>query len=64
MFKDWDGKTPYAKVPTFYEDMDDFSADVLEKLDAEIQNIKKKILELYPEYDLSYVIPMRERIGK
>lgn len=44
--------------------MDDFSAYMLEILDDEIQQIKKAILKRYPNYDLSLVIPLKDRIVK
>lgn len=36
--KDWDGVSPWKEsdVPTFYEDFDDFSANMLQILDDEI----------------------------
>lgn len=38
VFSQWDGKKVFSpkEVPLFYEDMDDFSANMLELLDAEI----------------------------
>lgn len=64
VFKDWDGKTPFKpeQIPLFYEDMDDFSAKMLENLDNEIQAIKKAIVTKYPQVDLSGVKPMKDRI--
>ena len=39
IFKDWDGKTPYKRedIPLLYEDVDEFSADMMSVLDNEIQ---------------------------
>mmetsp|Transcript_8691 Transcript_8691/g.7644 ORF Transcript_8691/g.7644 Transcript_8691/m.7644 type:complete len:324 (-) Transcript_8691:160-1131(-) len=66
VFKDWDGKAPLdkSKIPLLYEDMDDFSADEMQKLDDEIQAIKKAILAKYPHIDLSAVMPIKQRIIK
>ena len=64
VFKDWDGKTPYkpADVPLFYEDLDEFSGLQLKLLDDEIQLIKREINRRYPDYDLSIVLPLKDRI--
>jgi hypothetical protein len=51
-------------VPTFYEDFDDESAEVLAILDAEIQAIKAAINVRWPNYDLNTVVPIKERIIK
>ena len=42
LLKDWDGKTPMKEsdFPLLYEEMDDYSADIMQKLDDEIQAIK------------------------
>ena len=42
LLKDWDGKTPMKEsdFPLLYEEMDDFSAGEMQKLDDEIQAIK------------------------
>jgi hypothetical protein len=37
---------------------------MLENLDSEIQLIKKAINSKYPHYDLTNVLPMKERIIK
>lgn len=66
VFKDWDGKTPYdeKELPLIYEDMDDFSAEWLVRLDNEIQAIKTAITKKYPAVDLSAVLPMQQRVIK
>jgi hypothetical protein len=66
IFKDWDGKQAFdhSKIPLLYEDMDDFSADQMQKLDDEIQAIKQAILKKYPHVDLSTIIPLKERVIK
>ncbi len=65
IFKDWDGTTPYdpKKIPRLY-DLNEESAYEIQLLDDEIQAIKKKILEYYPEIDLSLLLPIKERIIK
>lgn len=64
VFKNWDGGKVYqeSEVPTFYEDFDDESAEVLSLLDAEIQAIKSAIITRSPGYNLDMVVPIKERI--
>eukprot|EP01017_Pseudomicrothorax_dubius_P027425 TRINITY_DN315_c0_g1_i4.p1 TRINITY_DN315_c0_g1~~TRINITY_DN315_c0_g1_i4.p1 ORF type:complete len:415 (+),score=83.93 TRINITY_DN315_c0_g1_i4:39-1283(+) len=66
LFKDWDGKQAFdpAKIPLLYEDMDDISADWMQRLDDEIQAIKTAIIKYNPHIDLTNIIPMKERIIK
>ena len=65
VFKDWDGKKPYApgQIPRLY-DLDEESAAEIQLLDDEIQAIKRAILKQYPELDLSLLLPIKERIIK
>jgi hypothetical protein len=65
VFKEWDGKTGYEpkSVPRLY-DLDEDSANEIQLLDDEIQEIKKAILKHYPEIDLSGLMPIKERIIK
>ena len=65
VFKDWDGKMPYSpkSVPRLY-DLDESSAYEIQLLDDEIQAIKAKILEFYPQIDLGLLLPIKERIIK
>lgn len=51
-----------SDIPTFYEDFDDLSAEILNLLDQEIQAIKSAILRIRPDYNLDTVIPIKERI--
>jgi len=62
-FKNWDGKTPYSptSIPHLY-DLDEGSANEIQRLDNEIQAIKRKIVYYYPEIDLSLLLPIKERI--
>lgn len=52
----------FKDVPLLYEDLDQKSADEIEALDNEIQDIKRAILKKYPQIELDHVIPMRDRI--
>ena len=63
-FRDWDGKRTWAEgeLPKVYEDMDDPSADEIQKLDDELQAIKKEIRFRWPQVDLSLVVPIKHRI--
>ena len=65
VFKDWDGKTPFApkQVPRLY-DLDEESAYEIQLLDNEIQAIKRAINIYFPEIDLSLLLPIKERIIK
>jgi len=49
-------------VPLLYEDLDDVSAIEMQALDDEIQLIKKAILNKYPQLNLGFVMPLKERI--
>mmetsp|Transcript_19229 Transcript_19229/g.38429 ORF Transcript_19229/g.38429 Transcript_19229/m.38429 type:complete len:180 (+) Transcript_19229:3-542(+) len=42
--------------------MDEFSAEQLAQLDNELQQIKYALLQRFPQLDLSYVMPMGERV--
>eukprot|EP00054_Salpingoeca_dolichothecata_P013980 m.78387 g.78387 ORF g.78387 m.78387 type:complete len:398 (+) comp20750_c0_seq3:137-1330(+) len=63
IFKDWRGEPISAdSIPWLYRDFDDASAEALEGLDAELQRLKKSLLQICPELDLSNVRPLKERI--
>jgi hypothetical protein len=49
-------------VPLLYEGIDEESANEIQKLDDEIQAIKRSLLQKFPSLDLSQVMPMKERI--
>lgn len=49
---EWDSK---EKVPWFYKDWDDLSADILKRLDAEYTCIRNGIKALFPNKDFSYM---------
>lgn len=58
-WKDWDGE-PLDEPPLFFQGIDEFTADLLSKLSAEVVAISKRIMAEYPHVDLSQVIPMYE----
>ena len=47
---------------TLYEDFDALSAELLAKLDNELQTVKIAMLQHFPQLDLSAVLPVKERI--
>lgn len=63
IFKDWDGAPiNEAKIPWLYRDFDRVSAEALEGLDRELQNIKRALELETPELDLQGVLPLADRI--
>ncbi|KAF8820340.1 naD/naDP octopine/nopaline dehydrogenase, alpha-helical domain-containing protein [Cardiosporidium cionae] len=65
IFHDWDGVSPIKKDKIqwgLYSEMDSLSAFWMEKLDTELQNIKKGLVKRVPALDLSYVIPLGQRV--
>lgn len=54
--------TPLKEIPYFYTDLNQLSADNMEKLSDEIQLIKKAILKRFPKVDLEAVEPLQQRI--
>lgn len=53
---------PLDAIPFFYTDLNQLSADNMEKLSDEIQLIKQAIVKKYPSIDLDIVLPLRDRI--
>lgn len=53
---DWDG-TPFDEAPLFYQGIDDRTAEVMQAMDAECIALKDEIKRLFPQLDLSDVIP-------
>jgi len=49
-------------MPKLYEDLDDDSAHEITVLSDEIQDIKKKLLKLFPQLNLDQVLPIDQRI--
>lgn len=56
LFGDWKEGVYYKHVPLFYEEWDDDSSSLLLACDAEVQ----KICRALPEFNLQYVISLRE----
>jgi hypothetical protein len=56
-WKDWDGKA-LEQPPLFYRGIDENTAELLVKVSGEVVDISKRIMEQYPQVDLSQVIPM------
>ncbi|MGB0715833.1 MAG: NAD/NADP octopine/nopaline dehydrogenase family protein [Phycisphaerae bacterium] len=56
IYKDWAGPdTTWEEkdIPLFYEDMDQYSAESLERLNVEALNVRDAIVKEHPELDLS-----------
>mmetsp|Transcript_52847 Transcript_52847/g.146460 ORF Transcript_52847/g.146460 Transcript_52847/m.146460 type:complete len:402 (-) Transcript_52847:176-1381(-) len=53
---DWDGET-FDEAPLFYQGIDPKTAEVMQAMDAEVITLKDKICSLYPDLDLSDVVP-------
>ncbi|CAM9401305.1 unnamed protein product [Phaeothamnion confervicola] len=69
IFRDWDGKKTYSMAQleerqgTFlYDNFDEFSAETLQALDNELQQVKIALQQRCPQLDLSFVPPIGERI--
>jgi hypothetical protein len=58
IFKDWDGpETTWDEkdIPLFYEEIDEYSATSLERLNEEALRVRDAIVQKHPEIDLSGV---------
>ena len=55
LLRNWDGVTPYSKPPLFYQGLDDFTAEIMDRVSKEILLVKDKILSEYPSIDLDLV---------
>ncbi|MDJ1169128.1 NAD/NADP octopine/nopaline dehydrogenase family protein [Roseofilum sp. BLCC_M154] len=64
IFHAWDGVSPYSEseIPLLYSDMDEFSAKCMTHLSDEIQSIKQEIISQFPEINLDYVKPIKDRL--
>mmetsp|Transcript_18861 Transcript_18861/g.24307 ORF Transcript_18861/g.24307 Transcript_18861/m.24307 type:complete len:438 (-) Transcript_18861:281-1594(-) len=69
IFRDWDGKKCYSKQQlearrglTLYDDFDEFSAETLAAIDNELQQVRAALVQRFPQLDLSFVLPIGERI--
>ena len=60
LLRDWDGATPFAKQPLFYQAIDEFTANALAAVSSEILQIKMAISKLYPNIDLAVVRSLEE----
>jgi NAD/NADP octopine/nopaline dehydrogenase, alpha-helical domain len=58
LLRSWDGRTPFDKPPLFYQAVDDFTAETIERVSHEVLQIKEAILKRYPSLDLSEVRPL------
>ncbi len=56
-WKDWDGQA-LEQPPLFYHEIDEATADLLGKISEEVVETSKRLMEQYPQTDLSQVIPM------
>jgi len=56
-WKDWDGEA-LDQPPLFYQGIDEATAELLDKISAEVVEMSKRIMAEYPRVDLSQVIPM------
>ncbi|CEM01810.1 unnamed protein product [Vitrella brassicaformis CCMP3155] len=60
-FAEWDGKPfPRSKVPLFYHDITQDTADMLERLDDEYRQLKTQLEQRCPLLDLSAIKPTKE----
>lgn len=58
-FQDWDG-SPLAEAPLFYQGVDARTAEVLEQMSAEVQQLRRALQGRFPSLDLSAVRPLAE----
>ena len=54
LLRDWDGQ-PFEKPPLFYQNVDTFTANVMERVSDEILQVKKVIQDKYLGMDLELV---------
>lgn len=59
LFHAWEGET-YAQAPLFYQNVDAYTANVLQQLSDEIQALRRDLEDRYPHLDLSAVRPLKE----
>lgn len=50
------------RIPYFYTELNQLSADNMDKLSDEIQLVKKELNRRYPDIDLDLVLPLKDRI--
>ncbi len=57
LFKKYGGEwSSEEDIPYFYDDFDQFSADILKKLDADYSKIRNQIKNMYPEIDFPFML--------
>ena len=59
LFHHWDGE-PFVEAPLFYQGIDASTADFLQALSDEVQSIRRRLVEISPDLDLSAVRPLAE----
>ena len=59
LFHHWDGE-PFVEAPLFYQGIDASTADFLQALSDEVQSIRRRLVEITPDLDLSAVRPLAE----
>lgn len=57
LFRDWDG-CPLAEAPLFYHSIDAKTSDILQNLSDEVQSVRTRLEERFPNLDLSAVLPL------
>jgi hypothetical protein len=57
LFRDWDGR-PYEDAPLFYHSIDAMTAHILQQLSDEVQSLRTRLEERFPNLDLSAVLPL------
>eukprot|EP01069_Polyplicarium_translucidae_P007891 Polyplicarium_translucidae@DN3163_c0_g1_i1.p2 len=65
IFHGWDGETPLALQDvqlSLYNEMDDFSAEWIQRLDDDLQLIRNALSKRFPQLDLSRVMPLGDRV--
>ncbi|CAM9320232.1 unnamed protein product, partial [Chrysoparadoxa australica] len=69
IFRDWDGQRTYTRQElkarngdTLYDNFDAISSETLATLDNELQQVRAALVKRVPQLDLSYVLPITERI--
>lgn len=59
LFHDWEGQV-FTEAPLFYQGIDAYTAEVLQSLSDEIQELRFSLAERYPSIDLQAVRPLDE----
>jgi hypothetical protein len=59
LFQEWDGQV-FAEAPLFYQGIDAYTADILQRLSDEIQALRFSLTQRYPSIDFQAVRPLDE----